>query len=367
MSKKQGKCINIDCDNYKQIVEVEIGEEFECPLCHQHLEEIGGKEPKDKKNSSNKKLWGIIASVIVLLVIVGVILFSGGSPKVENLTLDKTTISFKPSQSERLNVTIEPNDVQAELVWQSSNENVVKVLDGVLTANKAGKATIKVFVKDQEDISAICECIVIEKDVDAESIDIQEEPLILRPGGHQLITVKCTPEDQNENIIWSSSDETIATISPRGKVEAIKVGEVIIIAKTERTGIADTAKLSVEGPAEMPAGNASETNTPANKPTVVPTTKPATKQAATPSVKPATAPVSGSKNLGYATFKGAWPNDVNGRMIFKTSHIIDSKDPKKRVAQSGDYVIGEWSDGHLVQGIWYGSDNQVKGSVIIGK
>ena len=80
-----------------------------------------------------------------------------------------------------------------------------------------------------------------------------------------------------------------------------------------------------------------------------------------------TKPASGSKNLGYATFKGSWPNDVNGRMVFNSSHVIDSKDPKKRVAEAGDYVIGEWADGHLVQGIWYGSDNQVKGSVIIGR
>ena len=96
----------------------------------------------------------------------------------------------------------------------------------------------------------------------------------------------------------------------------------------------------------------------------VPAAKPATPSApATP--KPAA--TSGSKNLGYATFRGSWPNDVNGRMVFKTSHVIDSRDPKGRVADAGDYVIGEWSDGHLVQGIWYGADNQVKGSVIIGK
>ena len=82
---------------------------------------------------------------------------------------------------------------------------------------------------------------------------------------------------------------------------------------------------------------------------------------------PAKPAASGSKNLGYATFKGSWPNDVNGRMIFTSSHVIDSKDPKKRVAEAGDYVIGEWADGHLVQGIWYGPDNQVKGSVIIGR
>jgi hypothetical protein len=88
---------------------------------------------------------------------------------------------------------------------------------------------------------------------------------------------------------------------------------------------------------------------------------------AQPPVKSTPQPRSTSKNLGYATFKGSWPNDVNGRMVFTTSHVIDSKDPKKRVAEAGDYVIGEWSDGHLVQGIWYGADNQVKGSVIIGK
>ena len=88
---------------------------------------------------------------------------------------------------------------------------------------------------------------------------------------------------------------------------------------------------------------------------------------AQPPVKSTPQPRFTSKNLGYATFKGSWPNDVNGRMVFTSSHVIDSKDPKKRVAEAGDYVIGEWSDGHLVQGIWYGADNQVKGSVIIGK
>ena len=88
---------------------------------------------------------------------------------------------------------------------------------------------------------------------------------------------------------------------------------------------------------------------------------------AQPAPAPKPVPKAGSKNLGYATFKGTWPNDVNGRMVFSSSHVIDSKDPKKRVAEAGDYVIGEWSDGHLVQGIWYGADNQVKGSVIIGK
>ncbi len=83
------------------------------------------------------------------------------------------------------------------------------------------------------------------------------------------------------------------------------------------------------------------------------------------------ATVSGTRNLGYATFRGPLrngrPHGVNGRMIYKTTHLIDNRDPKGRVAEPGDYVIGEYYEGHLVQGIWYDAYNQVKGSIIIGR
>ena len=77
----------------------------------------------------------------------------------------------------------------------------------------------------------------------------------------------------------------------------------------------------------------------------------------------------GSVNLGYAKFtgtvSGGKPNG-QGTMRFTSSHVIDSRDPKGRVADAGDYVIGEGVSGKLVQGRWYGSDNNVKGSIIIG-
>jgi len=382
--ERRGKCNNVGvCTRAGKIFVIKDDEDFICPECGEPLIEVKEEDSddilKDARSRKQKKAMSILAGLVIILAIICYFLFSGGSPKVEKFSIDKTSVTFRPGQTERLNVIVEPEDVKAEFVWLSSDENVVSVLDGVLTGQNAGKATIKVFVKDQEDISAVCECIVVENDVDMQTLDIVEDPLVLRPGGHQQLTVNYTPEDQNETISWSSTDETVATVSPRGKVDAIKVGQAFIIAKSDRTGVADTASVSVEGPAEMPAGNTSETKAPASKPAVTPTTKPAAtptakptaiqapKPAATPSPKPATASASGSKNLGYATFKGSWPNDVNGRMVFKTSHIIDSKDPKKRVAEAGDYVIGEWSEGHLVQGIWYGADNTVKGSVIIGK
>lgn len=355
------------------------------------------QEP-DKKGKPNH--FKFIA--IVGLIAAGLIAFAllNREPKVETLTLDKTNASMGIDQTDRLTATVKPDEALPILIWESSDENVVTVTDGVVLARNAGKAIVKVSVKDQQDISATCEYVVLEPEVDIETLDILEEPIILRPGGHQQLTVSYTPENQNEKILWSSTDESIARVNPRGKVEAIKVGMARIIATSERTGIADTAAVSVEGaglndkmviqvnhPQTAPAQAPKPATAPAAKPATTPATKPATVAAKpTPVQKPAqtaapkpvpsktTKPVqtttsksSGSKDFGYATYKGNWPNDVRGRMEFKSSHIIDSKDPKARVAQPGDYVVGEWSEGHLVQGIWYGADNKAKGSILIGK
>lgn len=82
------------------------------------------------------------------------------------------------------------------------------------------------------------------------------------------------------------------------------------------------------------------------------------------------APTTGH-DLGYAVYKGKMrnrkPNDVEGRLIFYERHIIDDRDPRHRIAEPGDYVVGEFVDGHLVQGIWYDANGQRKGSILIGR
>lgn len=85
--------------------------------------------------------------------------------------------------------------------------------------------------------------------------------------------------------------------------------------------------------------------------------------------KPTKSSSNSSVNLGYAKFSGpvknGKPNGM-GTMRFTSSHVIDSRDSKGRVAEAGDYVTGEWKDGKLVQGRWFGSDGNVKGSLMIG-
>mgnify|MGYP003301750239 CR=1 FL=1 len=74
------------------------------------------------------------------------------------------------------------------------------------------------------------------------------------------------------------------------------------------------------------------------------------------------------KPQGY-TWTGEWKNGKAhgvGTYTYKVETLIDKRDPQKRVAKVGDYIIGEYHRGKLVQGRWYDKDNNLKGSIIIG-
>ncbi len=89
---------------------------------------------------------------------------------------------------------------------------------------------------------------------------------------------------------------------------------------------------------------------------------------AQPAEKPA-APAKAQGSLDYGSWSGAWKNGKPsgmGTMRYTKQHLIDKRDPQQRVAEKGDYITGEFVDGKLVQGIWYDSSNNVKGSIMIG-
>lgn len=68
---------------------------------------------------------------------------------------------------------------------------------------------------------------------------------------------------------------------------------------------------------------------------------------------------SGAVSNGYPTGPGTY--------TFKKDRKIDVHDVKARVAHSGDYIVGEWENGHLIQGRWYSSDGTLIEVLLIGK
>lgn len=127
------------------------------------------------------------------------------------ITLDKTTLGIEAGQSATLKATITPN---AAATWQSSDKAVADVNNGVVTAKKAGTATITATANGK---SATCKVTVVSLD---------KKKLTLGVGEKATLKV-----DGTSNVSWNSSSKN-ATVS-NGKVTAKKKGSATITAKAE--------------------------------------------------------------------------------------------------------------------------------------
>ena len=152
------------------------------------------------------------------------------------ITLDKTTLSLEKGKSDTLVATVEPDYTSDKVVWSSSNEAVATVENGKITAVGGGKATITATAGK---VSAACEVTVT---VPAKGISLIES-ITLEKGAEKTLTATVDPENSTDKVVWSSSDNTVATVDENGKVTAKAVGEATITA-TAGTATA-TCKVTV--------------------------------------------------------------------------------------------------------------------------
>ena len=146
-----------------------------------------------------------------------------------SVSLDKDNLPLIKGQSETLVATVEPDNATDKTVtWTSSDNEVASVEEGTVTALKAGTATITAIAGSQ---SATCAVTVT---VPVASVTLEPASITLREGEETIIVATVSPEDATDkSVIWSSSDESIATVSSEGKVSAIKEGSAVI---TTRAG-----------------------------------------------------------------------------------------------------------------------------------
>ena len=243
-----------------------------------------------------------------------------------------------------LRATISPDGCEGTFTWKASKDGTLTVSnDGIVTAVKEGTGKVRVILEGVDGIKAVCEYTIKPKEtgpepepVDSMKVDgltTNTATATLKEGATQQLSVTKAPDYSKAPITWETSNASVATVSAEGVVKAIKAGTAVITAKAgDKTA---TVAVAVEA-----------------------TKKPVKKD-----------PKPGNGNLGYGYFTGPMKNgqpNGSGTLRYTSSHLIDSRDPKGRVALPGDYVIGEWKNGKLIQGRWYNSVNNSKGAIIIG-
>ena len=100
----------------------------------------------------------IIALILALSTIFA---FASCGADVTSVTLDKVTVSIPAGETLELKATVAPSTARDKTVeWYSSNDGVVTVDEGRLTAIRIGTAEITVYAEGG--FSAVCEVTVVD-------------------------------------------------------------------------------------------------------------------------------------------------------------------------------------------------------------
>ena len=162
-----------------------------------------------------------------------------------SIILDKNNLELFEGNQEKLTATVTQNN--AKVIWTSSDESIATVdQDGNVTAIREGVITVTAKV---ENTNLSADCVVTVKkqgSTELESITLDRNALELLEGSQDKLTATVTPD--TVKVIWTSSDESIATVDQNGNVTAIREGQVIITATIENTDISATSTVIVKKP-----------------------------------------------------------------------------------------------------------------------
>ena len=169
-----------------------------------------------------------------------------------SLTLNNTEEIMNIGETISLEAKIEPeNTTHKDVKWESNNPNIVSVRNdevfggkAVVTALQEGEAIITASVGS---ITATCKITVNPTKLEGISFDQAEKTV--KEGESFVLTPVFTPENaSNKKVIWTSSNQSIATVDQAGKVSTHSFGECIIKAISEDGGFEAICKVIVLEP-----------------------------------------------------------------------------------------------------------------------
>lgn len=170
-----------------------------------------------------------IASTATASALVSAITDDGGKTAAATVNVSYTVFSTQPITN-------------ADVTFSSSNSSVATVdAAGTVTAVGEGNAIITAEANDGTQASVGIEVTVIH----VQGVTLDQNNLTLYEGQSATLTATVTPSDAKDiSVIWSSSDNSIATVS-NGIVDAVAEGMIMVTVTTNDGGFKDSCMVTV--------------------------------------------------------------------------------------------------------------------------
>ncbi len=170
-----------------------------------------------------------------------------------NIIIDNA-LSLTVGESATISATILPAGASTTVEWKSDKPAIATVdATGKVTAVAAGTANITATSTDGTEITSD-KCVVTVSNISVESVTLNNTSAIVRLGGSSTLMATITPANATvKDVIWTSSKETIATVT-NGVVTAVAAGSATITAASaEDAYIKATCSIDVVDDAALSA------------------------------------------------------------------------------------------------------------------
>lgn len=164
---------------------------------------------------------------------------------VTGVSVSPTTATVGLGTTQQLNATIAPaNATNQNVTWSSNNTSVATVNNsGLVTAISAGTATITVTTADGNKTASSAITVAA---IPVSSVAVSPTSASLYAGNTQQLTATISPANAtNKNVIWSSSNTSVATVNSSGFVTAVSAGTATITATTQDGNKTSSATITV--------------------------------------------------------------------------------------------------------------------------
>ena len=142
-------------------------------------------------------------------------------------------------ETAQLTLTIKPDNYpNKDVTWSSSNEATATVDgNGLVTTHEVGTVTITATLKSDPTISSSVTIVVNPIKVSKITVNGYDKEYLVKDDTVILTTTVEPSDAANKSIVWSSSNEEVATVDQNGKVTAVGQGTVSIKAMNDDSGV----------------------------------------------------------------------------------------------------------------------------------
>lgn len=163
---------------------------------------------------------------------------------VKGISLDKTSTSLKVGSTIKLVATVKPKNASNKgVTWSSSDKSIATVENGQVKGLKAGKVEITATTKDG---NYKAKTTITVSDITPTAVTLDKTSLNMIIGDTYLLKATVKPTNAaNKDVVYSSSNNNIASVDNRGLIKAKAVGDAIVTVKTVDGGKKATVKVHV--------------------------------------------------------------------------------------------------------------------------